>query len=43
MCDALTLSSVIKSRQVSCVDVMTAYLDHIELHNPQCQRHRRPA
>ncbi|SEB43079.1 amidase [Rhodococcus jostii] len=33
MCDALTLSNVIKSRQVSCIDVMTAYLDHIELHN----------
>ena len=33
MCDALTLSSAIKSRQVSCIDVMTAYLDHIELHN----------
>ncbi|RZL70752.1 MAG: amidase, partial [Rhodococcus sp. (in: high G+C Gram-positive bacteria)] len=33
MCDALTLSGLIKSRQVSCADVMTAYLDHIELHN----------
>src|SRR6476620_2580107 len=34
MCDALTLSGVIKRREVSCVDVMTAYLDHIEVHNP---------
>ncbi len=33
MCDALTLSGLIKSREVSCVDVMTAYLDHIERHN----------
>jgi len=33
MCDALTLSGLIKRREVSCVDVMTAYLDHIEVNN----------
>jgi amidase len=28
--DAVALSSAIHSRQVSCVEVMTAYLDHID-------------
>lgn len=30
MMDAASLASVIHSRQASCVEVMTAYLDHIE-------------
>ncbi len=34
MLDALELSSAIKSRRVSCVEVMTAYLDHIDRLNP---------
>ncbi|CCQ15673.1 putative amidase [Rhodococcus sp. AW25M09] len=34
MCDALELSGKIKRREVSCVETMTAYLDHIEIHNP---------
>jgi amidase len=33
--DAITLSDAIRSRQVSCVEVMTAYLDHIEKINPK--------
>jgi amidase len=35
MMDAVTLASTIRSRQASCVDVMTAYLDHIEKLNPK--------
>jgi amidase len=35
MLDALTLADAIRSRQVSCVEVMTAYLDHIERTNPR--------
>ena len=33
--DGVGLSHAIKSKQVSCVEVMTAYLDHIEIFNPQ--------
>jgi amidase len=33
--DATVLASTIHSRKVSCVDVMTAYLDHIEQLNPK--------
>lgn len=33
--DAKSLSSAIKSRQFSCVEVMSAYLDHIDQLNPQ--------
>jgi len=33
--DALALSHVIKSKQVSCVEVMHAYLDHIDSLNPR--------
>src|ERR1700704_928625 len=33
--DATALSGVIHSRKASCVDVMTAYLDHIDELNPQ--------
>ena len=35
MVDAITLADAIRSRQVSCVEVMTAYLDHIEKLNPK--------
>jgi amidase len=35
MMDAVTLASTIRSRQASCVEVMTAYLDHIETINPK--------
>ena len=35
MLDAATLSDAIRRRQVSCVEVMTAYLDHIEKLNPK--------
>jgi amidase len=34
MLDAVALSSAIHIRQLSCVEVMTAYLDHIERLNP---------
>jgi amidase len=34
MMDAVTLASAIRSRQVSCLEVMTSYLDHIEKMNP---------
>src|SRR5688572_27636808 len=34
MMDALALSRAIKSKQVSCVEVMNAYLDHIDALNP---------
>ena len=35
MMDAMTLGEAIRGRQVSCVEVMTAYLDHIDKINPQ--------
>ena len=35
MLDAVTLADGIRSRQVSCVEVMTAYLDHIGKFNPK--------
>ncbi len=35
MMDAVGLASAIRSRQVSCVECMTAYLDHIEKLNPK--------
>jgi amidase len=35
MLDAATLADSIRSRQVSCVEVMTAYLDHIDKLNPK--------
>lgn len=34
MMDAVTLAGAIRSRRVSCVEVMTAHLDQIERHNP---------
>ena len=35
MLDAVALSNAIHTRQLSCVEVMTAYLDHIERLNPK--------
>jgi amidase len=35
MADAVTLSDAIRSRQISCAEVMTAYLDHVEKLNPK--------
>jgi amidase len=35
MLDAAGLADAIRTRQVSCVEVMTAYLDHIEKVNPR--------
>src|SRR4051812_36461035 len=35
MMDALALSRAIQSKQVSCVEVMNAYLDHIDALNPK--------
>ena len=35
MMDALTLADAIRARQVSCVEVMTAYLNHIDKINPR--------
>ncbi len=35
MLDAVALSSAIHSRQLSCVELMNAYLDHIERLNPK--------
>lgn len=35
MMDAASLASVIRSRKASCVEVMTAYLDHIDATNPK--------
>ena len=35
MLDAVALCGAIKSRQLSCVEVMDAYLDHIERLNPR--------
>jgi amidase len=34
MLDAVALAGAIRSRRVSCVEVMTAHLDQIERHNP---------
>ena len=34
MLDATGLANAIRARRVSCAEVMTAYLDHIERHNP---------
>src|SRR5437667_12095703 len=34
MMDGLTLAGTFRARQASCVEVMTAYLDHIERLNP---------
>lgn len=34
MLDAIALSHAIKSRQISCVEVMNVYLDHIDRLNP---------
>ena len=34
MLDAIALARAIASRQLSCVEVMNAYLDHIERLNP---------
>ena len=36
----VVLSNAIHTRQLSCVEVMTAYLDHIERLNPKVERHR---
>jgi amidase len=35
MMDGVTLGNAIHARQASCVEVMTAYLDHIERLNPK--------
>ncbi len=35
MLDAVALAGAIRSRRVSCVEVMTAYLDHIDELNPK--------
>src|SRR6195256_2334258 len=35
MMDALALSRAIRAKQVSCVEVMKAYLDHIDALNPK--------
>src|SRR5580704_4478346 len=35
MMDAVALAGSVRTRQVSCADVMTAYLDHIERLNPR--------
>jgi amidase len=35
MMDGVALADAIRSRRVSCVEVMTAYLDHIERFNPR--------
>lgn len=35
MMDAGTLSETVRARKVSCVEVMTAYLDHIDRLNPR--------
>lgn len=34
--DAISLSAAIESKEISCLDVMTATLDHIEQLNPRC-------
>jgi amidase len=35
MLDAVALADAVRARRVSCVEVMTAYLDHIERLNPR--------
>ena len=35
MMDATALAAAIHTRKISCVEVMTAYLDHIEALNPK--------
>ena len=35
MMDGVTLSHAIKSMRISCLEVMTAYLDHVEVFNPR--------
>jgi amidase len=35
MMDALALADAIRARQVSCVEVMTEYLNHIDKINPR--------
>jgi amidase len=35
MMDAVGLAAAIRARRVSCVEVMTAYLDHVERFNPK--------
>ncbi|HXD52762.1 MAG TPA: amidase, partial [Burkholderiales bacterium] len=35
MMNALELSAAIRAKRVSCVEVMTAYLDHIARLNPK--------
>src|SRR6516165_8032681 len=35
MMDAVALGSALHSREVSCVEAMTAFLDHIERLNPK--------
>src|SRR5882757_2967048 len=35
MLDAIALAGAIRSRRASCVEVMTAYLDHIDQLNPK--------
>ena len=35
MLDGIALASAIRSRRISCVEVMTAYLDHIDECNPR--------
>jgi amidase len=35
MLDALALAGAISARELSCVEVITAYLDHIEMLNPR--------
>ena len=35
MMDAISLQKAIQSRKISCVEVMSAYLDHIEKVNPK--------
>ncbi|MGV3481169.1 MAG: amidase [Sphingobium sp.] len=34
MMDATTLAATIRARRTSCTEVMTAFLDHIDRHNP---------
>ena len=38
MMDAASLESVIHSRKASCVEVMSAYLDHVERRAPAIER-----
>ena len=33
--DACQLSAAIAARKLSCAEVMAAYLDHIDIHNPR--------